>query len=91
MQASLADEKLQRIRSFSDLFQTTARVTKREMLSLLGYLTFTMRIIPQDRSPPNGGPIGPKTERHNIPQQRLQVYFLQEVSSCSLERYIFLL
>ena len=47
MQASLADEKLQRIRSFSDLFQTTAGVTKREMLSLLGHLNFAMRIIPQ--------------------------------------------
>ena len=50
MQASLPDEKLQRIRSFLNAFITSAGITKREMLSLLGHLNFAMRIIPQGRS-----------------------------------------
>ncbi|XP_076158563.1 uncharacterized protein LOC143141734 [Alosa pseudoharengus] len=50
MQASLPNEKLVRIRSIAESFQSSDVVTKRELLSLLGHLNFAMRIIPQGRS-----------------------------------------
>ena len=50
MQASLPLEKLARISKVSHEFSTTAQVSKREALSLLGHLTFAMKIIPQGRS-----------------------------------------
>lgn len=50
MQASLPLEKLVRIRAVIKHASVAASVSKRELLSLLGHLTFAMRIIPQGRS-----------------------------------------
>ncbi|XP_046873720.1 LOW QUALITY PROTEIN: uncharacterized protein LOC124466092 [Hypomesus transpacificus] len=50
MQASLPAEKLERIRSVMGAASSAVSMSKREMLSLLGHLTFAMRIIPQGRS-----------------------------------------
>lgn len=50
MQASLSSDKLDRIRAATSTFLSGGRVTKRDMLSLLGHLNFAMRIIPHGRS-----------------------------------------
>ena len=50
MQASLPAEKLECIRSVMGAFCSALSMSKREMLSLLGHLTFAMRINPQWRS-----------------------------------------
>lgn len=50
MQAALPNDKLLRIRSFLESFLVDRTVSKQDMLSLLGHLNFTMRIIPQGRS-----------------------------------------
>lgn len=50
MQASLPDEKLIRIREFTQSFISSCSVSKRDMLSLLGHFNFAMSIIPQGRA-----------------------------------------
>lgn len=47
MQASLPFEKLNRIREVMRKVQETVAISKRELLSLLGHLNFTVCIIPQ--------------------------------------------
>ncbi|KAK7891090.1 hypothetical protein WMY93_023053 [Mugilogobius chulae] len=50
MIASLPQEKLKRIRDVSRSVISAEVFTKQQLLSLLGYLNFAMRIIPQGRS-----------------------------------------
>jgi len=50
MEASLPDDKLNRIRTAIQLFITRKTCTKRELLSLLGHLNFACCIIPAGRS-----------------------------------------
>ena len=50
MQASLPDEKLQRIRAIAQSCMDSTSISKRQLLSLLGHFNFAMRVIPQGRS-----------------------------------------
>ncbi|XP_075336600.1 uncharacterized protein LOC142397143 [Odontesthes bonariensis] len=50
MIASLPEDKLARIREFSQAYVSAEFVSKRQLLSLLGHLNFAIRIIPQGRS-----------------------------------------
>ena len=50
MEARLHDEKLNMIVDTLDMLESKQTISKSQLLSLLGHLSFASRIIPQDRS-----------------------------------------